>query len=159
MFDHDLVLFSLNQMYAHRLVADIADEHFVAQPAPGVNHPAWILGHLSIAADYGLELCQQAYACPAAWHDLFGPGTEPLADRTLYPTKAELLAAYDAGHAALAQAVLTVTPAQLEKPNELGFLPELPTYGHLLKHLLSSHEGWHLGQLSAWRRIGGMPRA
>ena len=37
--------------YCRMLVGDIADERFTEQPLPGVNHPAWILGHLAFSAD------------------------------------------------------------------------------------------------------------
>src|SRR3954465_416435 len=30
------------------LVADLPDADLARQPAPGMNHPAWILGHLAI---------------------------------------------------------------------------------------------------------------
>ena len=38
---------SLNLGYAKRLVADIPDGAMALQPAPGMNHAAWVLGHLA----------------------------------------------------------------------------------------------------------------
>jgi hypothetical protein len=41
---------------------------------------------------------------------------------------------------------------------ELRFLKgPLPTVGDLLAHLMTTHEAAHLGQLSAWRRLLGLP--
>ena len=157
MFSHERTLYTFLHRYAHRLVADIPDEHLAAQPAPGMNAPAWVLGHLAVAADYGLEVLGRPYTAPAAFHDLFGPGSEPTADRVLYPSRADLLAAYDAGHAAVTEAVPTADPARMAMPNDLGFLPELPTIGAVVSHLLTTHEAIHLGQLSAWRRAVGLP--
>lgn len=38
---------NLNLGYAKRLVADIPDDKMAIQPAPGINHAAWVLGHLA----------------------------------------------------------------------------------------------------------------
>ena len=38
------------------LVGDIADEWLAEQPQAGINHPAWILGHLAWAADGALAM-------------------------------------------------------------------------------------------------------
>ena len=157
MYDRERLLFGFLHDYAHRLTADVPDEHAAAQPAPGMNHPAWVLGHLAVAIDYGLEVLGRPYVAPAAWHDLFAPGTLPLPERATYPPLAELLAGYDAAHAAFGPAAAAADPAILTKPNELGFLQQLPTHGAILAHLLTTHEAIHLGQLSAWRRCVGLP--
>jgi hypothetical protein len=39
--------------YCRMLVEDIADERMAEQPIAGVNHPAWVLGHLALSN--GLE--------------------------------------------------------------------------------------------------------
>jgi hypothetical protein len=36
---------NLNLGYAKRLVADIPDDTMAIQPAPHMNHAAWVLGH------------------------------------------------------------------------------------------------------------------
>ena len=41
--------------YCRMLLADIPDERMAEQPVAGVNHPAWILGHLALTADSTLE--------------------------------------------------------------------------------------------------------
>jgi DinB superfamily len=156
MFAHERTLYAFLLDYAGRLIADVPDEHLAAHPAPGMNHPLWVLGHLTVAADYGLEIVGRPYAAPSAFHDLFGPGTEPTPDRAKYPPWADVLTAYQAGHAAFAAAAAEADPARMRQPNELGFLPELTTLGAVVAHLLTTHEGIHLGQLSAWRRAAGL---
>ena len=42
---------NLNLGYAKRLVADIPDDKMALQPAPEMNHAAWVLGHLACTAD------------------------------------------------------------------------------------------------------------
>jgi uncharacterized damage-inducible protein DinB len=34
---------------------------------------------------------------------------------------------------------------------------ELPTLGDILGHLMTTHPSLHLGQLSTWRRVIGLP--
>jgi hypothetical protein len=159
MFDHERTLYGFLHAYAHRLVADIPAEHFLAQPVPTMNSPGWLIGHLAVVADYTLEVLGRPYTAPALFHDLYGPGTEPTEDVSKYPPRDELLAAYDAGHAAVVEAVPSADPARMAAANDLGFLPELPTIGAVVAHLLTTHEAIHLGQLSAWRRAVGLPAA
>jgi hypothetical protein len=51
MTDPLLHTWTLNLGYAKRLVADIPDDTMALQPAPGMNHAAWVLGHLACTAD------------------------------------------------------------------------------------------------------------
>jgi uncharacterized damage-inducible protein DinB len=158
MFDRELTLYAFNLTYCKLLVADVPDEQFAEQPAEGFNHPAWVLGHLAAVSDFGLQILGRKFALPAEWHQLFDPGTVPSPERALYPPKAELLAAYEAGHHRLAEAVAAgADPDRLARPNPVRQLrPVLPTLGDFLAHLLTTHEATHIGQLSAWRRQLGL---
>src|SRR5690348_5956910 len=104
MFERECTVYAYLLDYGRRLVADIADDDMAEQPTPNVNHPAWLLGHLTISTDYVLHLLGQPRRCPAEWHERFGPGTEPNVDRSLYPSKAELLDAWAEAHARAASA-------------------------------------------------------
>jgi uncharacterized damage-inducible protein DinB len=159
MFERELKLFAYNLGYGQQLVADIPDEQMAEQPAQGSNHPAWILGHLTAATDYGLEALGLPHAAPADWHTLFAPGQVPSPERALYPSKEELVAAYEAAHRRLAAATAEHANAErLSRPNPIeGLRPAMPTLADLLAHLLTTHEATHLGQLSAWRRQLGLP--
>jgi hypothetical protein len=161
MFERELTLYAFNQHYLHKLTADLTDEH-LAQPTAGVNPPVWLLGHLCVGTDFALMLLggRRKALCPPDWHRDFSPGSPAIPERRPLPTKAELLTAYDRGHAAVAEAVRTATPEQLDKPHGVD-MPQLkthvPTVGDLIAHLLTTHEATHLGQLSAWRRQAGLP--
>jgi hypothetical protein len=158
MYAHELKLFAFHHESAHLLTDPLPADRFAEQPAAGVNHPAWIVGHLAIAADFGLKFCGARTVCPAGWSGLFAPGTTPKADPGLYPPKAELLAVYDLAHDRLTAAVPHADPAALTGPQPLAFLrPHIATVGDLLSHILSTHEAFHLGQLSTWRRVLGFP--
>lgn len=140
------------------LMADIPQAEMDVQPSPGVNPPAWILGHLAICTDFALTLMYEPKRLPEEWHAEFGPGSKPLSEKHVYPDKDELLIALREGHEAVAAALANVTPEQLAAPNPLPmkFLQQnLPTVGDLLAHLLTTHEAAHLGHLSNWRRQMG----
>lgn len=74
--------FKVNQFllhYCRLLAADIADEQMTDQPAPCVNHPAWILGHLAFSAEMIVDRLGGEKFLPPQWADLFKPGSTPRA--------------------------------------------------------------------------------
>ena len=154
-----LTLYAFTLAMCERLIADIPQDDMEFQPAPGVNPPAWILGHLAICTDYALQLMGRPMRMPKTWHEEFGPGSNPLPQKHPYPPRDELMAALRTGHAEVAAAFATVDPQQLTAPNPLTNFPflieTLPTTGDLLAHLLTTHEAAHLGHLSNWRRQTG----
>jgi len=156
MFDLERRLYADMYGYARQLVADVPDEELAEQPAPGLNHPAWTLGHLTTGADFTLHLLGAKGVAPDGWAGLFAPGTVPDPNRATYPGKGELLNAYEAAHAAVDAAAAAADPAQMAKPNPLEMMrPRFPTLADLIGYLLTTHEATHLGQLSAWRRMMG----
>ncbi|HEX4611844.1 MAG TPA: DinB family protein [Urbifossiella sp.] len=156
MFERERRLYADQYGYARELVADIPDEELVEQSVPGLNHPAWTLGHLVIAADYGLMVLGQQPIAPEGWGSLFNPGTVPDPNRATYPSKNELLNAYEAGHAAFAAAATGLDEARAATPNPVAdFRHRFPTLGDFVSYLLTTHEATHTGQLSAWRRTMG----
>ncbi|MDB5309184.1 MAG: hypothetical protein JWO38_3386 [Gemmataceae bacterium] len=156
MFDRERRLYADMYGYARQLVADVPDEELAEQPAPGLNHPAWTLGHLVIAADYALQCLGARPATPDGWAALFNTGTVPDPNRAAYPSKGELMNAYEAGHAAVDAAAAAADPGRMARPNPVDALrPRFPTLGDLLGYLLTTHEAAYLGQLSAWRRVVG----
>lgn len=136
------------------LVADIADDDFCRQPVAGMNHPAWILGHLAYALDRHATFvgAQQHYA---DWQDLFGKGSTPTDDASKYPAKEELIAAWHGAIDRVIAGVQAATPEELAKPNEYVRPEALPTLGDFLTFSMTGHTATHLGQLSAWRRADG----
>ena len=149
--------FRFTRRYAELLLAGIEESQMTEQPHPGMNHPAWIIGHLAIGADFISSLLGHGMATGDEEMAAFGPGSTPSASRADYPSKSELLdllcRMIDRG-IPMAEAA---TPQQLSQPNETPFFPEtFPTVGDLLTHLMTTHAALHLGQLSAWRRAMGL---
>src|SRR5262245_13104749 len=85
--------------YARTLAHRIDDGQMTALPAPGLNAPLWIFGHLAMASDYAGVLLGLERSCAKAWYKAFGPGSDPAAVPEPHPTKQELLAALDANFA------------------------------------------------------------
>lgn len=162
--------YAFNLTYAKKLVADLSDAQMCAQPptAPGtpgasgsgLNHAAWVFGHLAATTDWLAGFLGLPPIQPAAWGELFGPKSKPLAEPAKYPGKAALLQALENGHRRVAEAYERADAATLDKPNPVeAFRLAFPTLGDLMAFGLTSHEALHLGQVSAWRRAQGLPSA
>ena len=150
----------VNIDYARKLVADIPDDKMCAQPVPGMNHAAWVLGHLAFVADSMIGVFEQKPSMSHEWRALFNLASKPSDDRSAYPSKAELVEAYEQAYARLSKAVAEASDESLDRefPNP-KLRTSLPTVGVAMVHILGSHHGLHLGQLSAWRRALGLPPA
>lgn len=156
-------LYATNLAYTHRLVEGLSDEASVAMPAAGINHPRWVIGHLAGTADHmvAVNLFGFDAVLPDNWRDTFGPASKPAADPAAYPALGDLLKRLDELHTTITDAVHGFTPDYFERaiPATLpeGFRKRFPTVGHALLHTMINHESMHLGQLSAWRRVQGLP--
>jgi hypothetical protein len=97
MFQRELTLYSFNLAHLKLLAADLPEETLGDRPASGLKPARWVLGHLAISTDLALRCVGQPEHCPPAWHEAFGPGSA-LEHPDVAPTKAELVAAIEAGH-------------------------------------------------------------
>lgn len=120
------------------------------------KHPAWIIGHLVVAADLMGMIAGEKLALES-WQELYAPGGEPRPDRKLYPKKDELMGALAERHAALNARVKTMTQRDFEAvlPIE-DYRSFFPTVGHAAVYMMAAHEMYHLGQLSVWRNVAGI---
>lgn len=151
-----LKAFRFNQRFAAMLIEDIDDADMTQLPHPGMNHPAWILGHLALASDLAANLLGQELQTDNEWMQKYGPGSTPIADRSAYPSKTELFELFMSISQRAEELVADVSDEHLNSPNETPFFKEqFPIIRDLLTHLLTTHAAMHLGQLSAWRRTVG----
>jgi hypothetical protein len=159
MIDFLLPTYNLNLMYAQKLAGDVPEDKMCAQPVAGrvMNHPAFLLGHLTWASDSAAGLLGAQGGHAADWRELFGMGAKPLADRSQYPAKADLLKALEDAHARLSAAVSEATPEMLAQPAPERMRSRFATLGQMIHGLMTAHEATHLGQFSAWRRAIGLP--
>ena len=156
MLDYVLTAYRFNVFYVKKALEDIADEQMAIQPSPGMNHPAWIVGHLAMERIFLAPLLKIDHPSPAGWKELFMPLTTPTADRAKYPPKAELLAAFEESHAIVENAFLKMTDADFEAAITEPFIAKMfPKVGDFIFMMLTVHASMHVGQLSAWRRAMG----
>jgi hypothetical protein len=155
----DGLLFSWekNLDYGQRLVADLSDEQMGVQPGPGMNHPAWVFSHLNAYLPVIEHVIKgELFDDPIAHQ--FGMKSKPEADRSIYASKEELVAYFVAGHERVEQALRAASDSLWDQPLKLErWLKYMPTAGSALPYLMLVHENTHFGQLSAWRRVQGLP--
>lgn len=150
-----------NQDYGQRLVADLSDEQMILQPAPEgkspSNHPAWVLAHLNTYIPIiGALIEGKEFDDPK--DAPFGMKSKPEHDLSVYPAKAELIGEYVAGHEQVTKLLDSATPSALEQPVSLErWKTRMPSVATALMYLAMCHENQHLGQVSTWRRVQGMP--
>lgn len=143
--------------YCDMLMAEIPDDRMCEQPS-GLNHPAWILGHLALTGDYLLKVLGGAPQLDESWNKLFGMGSQPTGNRADYPAKEELVTAVRSTYTKACELAGQAKPEILNAPNQSERMKGgLPTMENVAAFLLSAHFTVHLGQLSAWRRAQGMP--
>jgi uncharacterized damage-inducible protein DinB len=157
MFQFALAQYAWQLQMCQTALAQIDDADLARQPVADGNHPAWILGHLAVTSESLLKLMGQIVATTAEDQAKFARGSKPVAERAAYPSKEELLARLTAAHAAVAATLSEAAAEVFSRPNPLPIpqLKSLPTVGNLCMHVLTTHEAFHLGQLSAWRRAMG----
>lgn len=116
----------------------------------GGKHPAWLLGHLAVGADFASQLCSRPRT-DEPMDERFTPGSIPQAGRDAYPSKAELLAWLGAAHAHARQAFLEAPDEVFEAPFPIEeYRAYFPKVGDGVAYLLANHEPYHNGQLQQW---------
>ena len=117
MFERECKVFAFLLDYGQKLAADIDDARFTDQPSAGINHPAWLFGHLAIATDFASQLLGEPGTLPRSWFRDFTTGSTPRTDRKSYPSKAELLTAWETGHGRVDRAVRVAPAGSLDEPH------------------------------------------
>lgn len=145
--------------YALALLDDLTDEQMLLRPGGNMNHPAWILGHMSLYYPIVPALLKGGTFADPADDDLFGfRGRGPQDDLALYGSKASQLERMSSGHEQVAQALLSANESDYQRPPSLPRWADMyPTVEFMLPDLLLLHENIHIGQLSIWRRAAGLP--
>ncbi len=131
------------------------------QPAPegkaAANHPAWVLSHLNVYLPVIASVIKgELFEDPKS--NQFGMDSKPESDPSIYASKDELINEFVAGHENVTKVLKEAGPGCLEKEVVLErWQAVFPTAAVALPYLMLLHENGHLGQVSAWRRIQGMP--
>lgn len=159
MFELLVPLNEFNRDYLKRLLHGIPDDQLDATFGEGSHSARWILVHLAIAVDYGFKQFDLPFAAPQEWHKLYGPGSEPFSDKNVRPTKDVLTKFIHEQYAKLCQVAVDSPGKSLEVPHAVPLLDGTPlkSRADLVGHILTTHFSTHLGQLSSWRRLVGLP--
>ena len=139
-------------------VADVAEADLVAQPNGIVNHPAWVIGHISFACQSVGRAIGLSHWLPRDWSRRFGTGSVPTAEGGLYGSREDLLEILAETQSRMIEAVERLDDSQLDQPFPVeSYRPVFPTIRHALTQVLIGHTANHIGQLSAWRHAMGLP--
>lgn len=149
-----------NLDYGERLVADLHADQMVQQPVTEgtpANHPAWILSHLNVYLPVIESLIRGEVFEDPRGHQ-FGMLSKPESSASVYPPREELVDAFRTGHERVAAALRECGADCFDQQVLLErWQQPMPTVGIALPYLMLVHENQHLGQLSAWRRVLGLP--
>ena len=157
-----LATYAMTLDTAKRLVEDIACADCVSAPYPDAKHAGWTLSHLCIASGMAAQFLDESgtevsmAGVPEAWAEVSSPGVPISNERSAFATKDELLTELDRLHTLVAERFTGVSEEYLarEFPME-DYRSFWPTIGHGAFYMLAYHEGYHLGQMSQWRRASG----
>ena len=133
------------------------------QPAPDVNHPLWLLGHITGSEDHLiLGFCKGESLLPEAYGKLFAMGSTLLEDPSGYPAGEEILEHMARVHEAALEYVRGASDDELEQP-PVGFdrldgraRDLFATRGRCV-WFHAQHEAMHAGQMGYIRRLLGKP--
>ncbi len=161
---------ALSLLYAERLLKDVPPTQFASFGTPGgqtirSNHGAFIYGHLAIYAPRILKdlgYANAAVPVPENFVRLFSKDAacEHDPSGSIYPSMAEITELFFAGYRAASDA-LRNTPDELfsqTNPNE-AMRSRFATVGSMHAFYCGGHIMVHMGQMSAWRRMFGLPSA
>lgn len=156
--DNTLVAHEMCRGLLGKMVADVAPERMTQQFPPFVNHPMWQLGHIALTYNGIAKMLGQPSELNDHWGKLFGMGSQPTSDASVYPAKAEMVATFDRLHQKLPALIRGADAAAFAAANPVEKMrPMLPTVGHLASFLMTSHAFLHVGQMTSWRKLAGLP--
>ena len=159
-FESELNIYQFMGEYGNGLLQGLDADRAFERICPGGLHPAWIIGHLGFI---GARVTAAFGGTPRVDLDvygkMFGIGTEPSDDPADHPDWDTIVANWRDAHDDVAAAAPNVTDEFLAQPNQNERMKAaLPTNREMYAFVLTSHEAVHLGQLSTWRRVQGLPR-
>ncbi len=156
--------------YASRLLTDIPQDRFARLAAPGnqviqANHPAFILGHLSLYPWKVVQLlnfdADITRVKPSEnYESLFSKQATCVDDpqQSIYPASDEITAFFEGSYQIALDALRSASDEQLAapSPDDSPMKKKCPTLGGVLAFYVTGHVTTHLGQLSTWRRMQGL---
>jgi hypothetical protein len=158
MFESAIAINEFQCLGFEKVAADISEQSFFE---PGVGHghsPAWIVGHLAIAAEGGLRNFGRSMIHPE-WGSTFGAGSSGQVAASESLSKTILESALLNNYRELRELAAQASPEAMAELHKVPFFRDSPikTVGDVVTLLLTNHFGFHLSQLSSCRRAAGFP--
>ena len=145
--------------YTLSLLADIGDDDWFRQPAEGVTHVAWQVGHLAMA-QYGLGLfrmrgrrTEDTALMSGSFRKKYSKGSRPDPAPANNPSPAEIRDVFDRVHQQVMNELPLCTDAELDKPVDKPYALFPTKLGGL--YFCVAHEMMHAGQIGLLRRLLG----
>ena len=138
------------------LIDDMKDAPLTQPTSNGGNHPLWILGHLAYSEANVVHHIISGNENPLiGWKDIFGGGSEPVADANHYPSFDELRQKFEEVRAHTLKVLSTLSADDLDAPSK-NCPPEregfFGTVGQCFAVLIL-HPAMHRGQVADARRM------
>jgi hypothetical protein len=132
----------------------------LTRAVPGMNHPAWQLGHLVSSEKWMVEQIKpdSMPPLPAGFNDRYNPKMAGSDEKSGWLGTAELLKLAAEQRAGTLRVLEQLTDAELEQPGPEMLRMIAPTNAALLL-LIAGHWQNHSGQWTAVRRLLGKPIA
>lgn len=145
--------------YTLTLLDGIEPSDWFRQPAEGVSHLAWQMGHLAMA-QYGLCLFRirgradiDMDLMSSSFRKKFSKGTTPDPDPSKNPSPEEIRGVFDRVYEQTMLELPNVTKSVLDEPIDMPYAVTPTKLGGLL--FCSHHEMLHAGQIGLLRRLIG----
>jgi hypothetical protein len=145
--------------YTSTLIDTVPEADWFQMPNEGGSHVAWQVGHIA-AAQWFLTMKrirgprpEDTELLPPEYGELFGKGSQPVADQSKYPEPAAIRATFDR---VFLQAIEELTPRDeslMDEPSDPPH-PAFSTKGGALQ-FAPLHEMLHAGQIGLLRRLYG----
>lgn len=143
--------------FVREAVVDVLASRMSESVGTIVNHPAWTLSHLNAYAGTLLTFVDDAGAIDVEGEMArYGYGTTPVKDASAYLPKDELLGVFDERCERVAATVAQRHAAYFSRPAPAMYQPHARVIGDVATILMTTHLGYHLGQLRQWRKAAGM---
>lgn len=148
--------------FAHRVtkiyLSDFTDGDLLIRPMPGMNHTAWLLGHLicsehSIMTRIGVVMPD----LPPGFAENYTDQTSRSDDPKLFTTKAQYFSLWETNRAAILTALDATTEAELTETAPESMHRYADTVAAAFRHV-GTHELMHAGQFVALRRKLAKPQ-
>ena len=145
--------------YTEDLLEHIQADDWFCQPSQGLNHVAWLVGHLAVA-EFRLTMyrirgnrADDGQLLPASFSSLFGKGSAPEPEPSKNPSPTEIREVFDRVHQQALRELGNVTDEVLDQPVDEPHRMFKTKLEALL--FCGQHEMLHAGQIALLRRLRG----